>query len=439
MSPLACPDPAGSSRSSRGVSPALISAIAACAAVAAAITGCDGGGDTGSGGSGAGTTQTSPTGGGGAGGGGGQGGVGGNGGGGPMYATTREMFEKTVQPGLDKACSACHQSAGIADFLALPDEYASISVYKSVTSDRPLLWPVPTESVLYAYPDSDDHNGTHYGTDLADLKAAVLAWLTEEAKTLPPIEPGNPDTIVPFKPIVGGLNAIYLDPLGTGFESTAITFIATEMGSPPSILSLSKLEVYPAGGVAIRMVHPRFVVFPPDGTEGFPDPADSLSDVDQTFVSQEDPTLSTGELLLTNWVQGGRLGLDFTLGNIESLYLGSDGEIKVPCNDLGAFEAAVLSLGDGGPKYCADNCHGGNKAEAKAAMNLSGLTKSPPDYAQACAFMRSRVTPGDVDASQIMNVTDPKQPQVVHMYKFKGNVDDYNAFKTGMTAWIMAE
>lgn len=418
---------------------ASAAALAACAALAWAATGCGDGSATGSGGSGA-TTQTNPTGGngGGNGGDGGSGAQGGSGAGGPMYASNREMFEKTVQPGLEQSCAACHQSAGIADFLALPDLYASISVYKSVTTDTPLLWPVPEESVLYAYPDTSDHNGTHYGMELAELKAAVLAWLTEEAKTLPPIEEGPVNSIVPFKPIVGGLNAIYLDPLGTGFESTAITFIANEIGDPP-ILQLSKLEVYPAGGVAIRMVHPRFTVFPADSQEGFADPADSLSDVDQTFIAQEDPTLSTGELLLTNWESGARLGLDFSLGKIEYLYLGSDGEIKVPCNDLGAFEAAVLSLGDGGPKYCAENCHGGNKAEAKAAMNLSGLTKSPPDYAQACAFMRSRITPGKVDESQIMNVTDPTQPQVVHMYKFKGNVEDYNAFKTGMTAWILAE
>lgn len=355
-----------------------------------------------------------------------------------MFASNREMFEKTVQPGLEQSCSPCHQSAGIADFLALPDIYASISVYKSVTTDRPLLWPVPEESVLYAYPDSADHNGAHYGEQLAELKAAVLAWLTEEAKSLPPIDEGPVKSIVPFKPIIGGFNAIYLEPLGTGFENTAVTFIANEIGDPP-ILQLTKLEVYPASGVAIRMVHPRFSVFPADSQQGYPDPADSLSDVDQTFVAQENATLSTGQLLLTNWQSGARLGLDFNLGKIEYSYLGSDGEIKVPCKDLGAFQAAVLSLGQGGPKYCAENCHGGNKPEAKAAMNLSGLVADPPDYAQACAFMRSRITPGKVNESQIMNVTDPKQPLVVHMYKFQGNVDNYNAFKTGMTAWILAE
>jgi hypothetical protein len=404
---------------------ALISTLTVLTVLGWATSGCSGDGGDGSGGSGATSNQA----------GGGEGGGGGTGGTGVVeFASNREMFEKTVQPGLLENCSACHQSAGIADFLALPDIYTSVSVYKSVTTDRPLLWPVAEDSVLYAYPDTEDHNGVHYGTELATLKANVLAWLKKEAETLPPVEEGAGKSIVPFKPILGGLNAIYLDSLGMGFESSAITFIANELGSPPSILQLEKLEVYPAGGVALRLVHPRFVVFPAEGTEGFPDPADSLEDLDKTFIAQEDPQLSTGEILITNWQPGARLGLDFSAGKIESLYLGSDGEIKVPCNDLGAFEAAVITLDSGGPRYCAENCHGGNKVEAKAAMNLSGLLSDPPDYAQACAFMRSRITPGDVDGSQITIVTNPKQLQVVHMYKFDGDTNKHSAFKTGMTA-----
>ena len=72
-------------------------------------------------------------------------------------------------------------------------------------------------------------------------------------------------------------------------------------------------------------------------------------------------------------------------------------------------------------------------------MNLSGLLDSPPNYNFACATMRTRITPGDVDNSQIMLVTDPGKPQVVHMYKFDGKADQYNAFKAGMKAWIESE
>src|SRR5688572_29047890 len=89
---------------------ALISTLTVFTVLGWATSGCSGDGGDGSGGSGATSNQ----------GGGGDGGSGGSGGTGVVeFASNREMFEKTVQPGLLENCSACHQSAGIADFLAL--------------------------------------------------------------------------------------------------------------------------------------------------------------------------------------------------------------------------------------------------------------------------------------------------------------------------------
>jgi hypothetical protein len=406
-------------------------------AAAAGSSGCSGddASSSGSGTSGPGATTTASSGGGSTGsGGGGGGGIDGN-------LPAKEYFLQAVLPGMVESCVLCHATSGIADFLlgATPEEqYASITAYKSGLTDQAIVWPIPEQSVLYTYPDSPDHNGTNYGADHADLKARVLAWLTKEAANLPPAEEGPIDYVVPFKPIIGGLNAIYLDPLGDDFKGSAITFVARELGSPPSILELTKLEVYPAG-VILRFVHPLFSVYPGDESKGYPDPADSFSDLDQTFVPQEDPTLGTGQVLLTNWEQDARLALDFSRGKIETQVLGADGGVVVGCNALDEFQAAVDALGNGGPKYCAETCHGGARAEAQAAMDLSGLVGGSPDYGAACAAMRARITPGDVESSQIVQVTNPQQLQVVHMYKFQGNLTAYKAFKTGMTPWIMAE
>jgi hypothetical protein len=93
----------------------------------------------------------------------------------------------------------------------------------------------------------------------------------------------------------------------------------------------------------------------------------------------------------------------------------------------------------GGPLYCATNCHGGKTPTAQAAMDLSGLLKSPPDYATACSYMLTRVTPGDPSSSQILDVTNPANVQVIHMYKFAGNTAAYQTFKTGISQWINAE
>ncbi len=366
-------------------------------------------------------------------------GTGGAGGVGPMLSN-RDLFEQTVLPGLEANCVPCHVNGGFADFLAPPDQYASITVYKSGTDHDPLIWPVATQSILYTYPDNPDHPGTKYTPLHDDLKTAVLRWLTQEAASLPPEPEAGPMTsIVPFSPILGGLNVIYLDTLGAAFVGSSISFTVSQLGSPPSLLQLSNVQVYPAN-VALEIVHPRFDVYPAGSTVAQPDPSDILSDVDQTFIPQGTlRQLGPGEVLLDNWQQGARLGLDFFLGKIEALNLTSDGGIVTPCQAPGEYQTVVTALGLGGPMYCAENCHGGKKPTAQAAMDLSGLLANPPDYATACSYMLTRITPGSPAMSQILDVTNPANIQVIHMYKFAGNTTAYQAFTTGITPWINAE
>jgi len=366
-------------------------------------------------------------------------GTGGTGDGGPTLSN-EALFNQTVLPGLGANCVPCHVNGGFADFLAPPDPYASVTVYKSGTNHDPLIWPVPTQSILYTYPDSPDHPGTKFTPLHDDLKAAVLTWLTQEAASLPPPPEAGPMTyVVPFSPILGGLNVIYLDTLGASFVGSSISFTVTQLGTPPSLLQLQNVQVYPAG-VALEIVHPRFDVYPAGSSVAQPDPSDLLSDVDETFIPQGSlRQLGPGEVLLDNWQPGARLGLDFSQGKIDALNLTSDGGIVTPCGAPGEFETVVTALGQGGPMYCAQNCHGGKKPTAQAAMDLSGLLASPPDYATACSYMLTRIVPGDPSSSQILDVTNPANIQVIHMYKFAGNTTAYQAFKTGISPWINAE
>lgn len=421
---------------------------ALAATIAAAAAACSSGGDTESSPSGAAATTSGGFGGSGGTGGSGAGAAGGDGpastaqsgsGGSEPELTPREFFEKHVQPGLDANCKVCHATGGVADFLAPPDEYASITTYKSGITDQPIVWPIPEQSILVTYPDSGDHHGTPYEPTLVDLRDAVVAWLTKEAASLPdPGDAGPIDYIVPFKPVLGGLNAVYLNPLGPEYENSAITFFAVEMGNPPTLLQLWSLSVYPASKTTLRVVHPRFSVYPPESETGEPDPVDSLSEVDQTFIWQSNPILGPGEVILVNWQKDARLAIDFDEGMLEAT-VENDGGISVPCKSTALYQQAVESLGPKGPMYCAQNCHGGNKPQAKGAMDLSGLLARPPDYEAACAAMRARITPGDPESSQILIVTNPTQVQVVHMYKFAGNLADYNSFKAKMSPWILAE
>jgi hypothetical protein len=360
--------------------------------------------------------------------------------------TNRQLFEQDVLPGLEQNCVPCHVNGGFADFLAPPDQYSSITVYKSGTDHEPLVCPVPTQSILYSYPDSPSHTGTHFGTKLAALKTAVLQWLTREAADLPPQPEAGPMAyLTPFKPILGGLNVIYLDKLGPAYVGSSISFTVDQLGTPPSLLQLSTVEVYPTG-IALHIVHPRFVVYPMGSAIGQPDPGDTLSDVDAVFTpggleGASPPTrlLGPGEVLIDNWQQDARIGIDFSEGMIDTVNLTADGGLVTLCNQPSVFQTAVTTLGMGGPLYCATTCHGGTKPTAQAAMDLSGLLASPPDYATACSYMRTRIVPGSPMTSQILEVTDPTNLQIVHMYKFGGISTAYAAFNTGMSPWITAE
>lgn len=355
------------------------------------------------------------------------GGAGGAGGGeadaGPP--TLREIFE-AFQPQILGECGGCHQLEGSADapFLAAPDVYASITSWPGV------ILPDPKMSILLTHPGDPNHGGGQAPDMTMGLRDKVEDWLEKEAAALPKpdADAGVDDYIVPFKPLLkGAFNTVYLDPLGPGLENASISFNAEELGDPPSILVLSNIQVHPVAGQTIHVVHPLFTVYPEGGFPE-PDPVDSFSSLDQTFsLEDESLQLGTGALILPNWQKDAYLGIAFETIEV----LGAGGE-STACKDVASFKANVVPA----MQYCAMTCHGGANPQAQATMDLSELNAETPDA--ACSQVRPRITPGVPETSQILIVTDPKQ-QVVHMYKFKGNLKDYKAFKDAVTPWIMAE
>jgi hypothetical protein len=347
----------------------------------------------------------------------------GAGGAGGDSISPREVFEASVQASLLTECGACHQLGGAADapFLAAPDIYVSISSWPGV------IVQTPSQSLLLTHPADPSHGGGQAPDMSGDLRPKVLAWLGVEAAHIPTPDAGSNAYIPPFKPLLkGAFNTVYLDPLGMGLMSSSISFNADEIGPPPSMLLITNLQIHPVSNVTVHLVHPLFTVYPPSGGAG-PDPIDSFSTVDKTYAINDDPTIGTGSVVLTNWQKDARLGIAF-----EKIEAKGDGVVAAACKNVPLFQSAVVPQ----MQYCAMNCHGGAKAEAQAAMDLSKLNAMPPD--EACAQVRARITPDSPDTSQILVVTDPTQP-AVHMYKFVGNKNQYNAFKTAVTPWITSE
>jgi hypothetical protein len=395
----------------RRTSLAWIAALAPLvAASAASWGGCT---TTSSSGSTSGTTTTTT----------GTGGQGGGGGEGPAQITGRDLFE-ALKPDMLEECGTCHKNGGISEapFLGL-EGYE----YESITSWPGVVVAIPSQSLILTHP-ADPSHGAGQAPNMSDeLRGKVIEWLKLEAANIPEPEGGN-IVLPPFKPILkGALNTIYLDAYEADLEYSSISFNAEELGDPPSMLHLSNIRVNPIAGVTIHVVHPLFTVYPKEGAPA-PDPIDNFSTLDTTYsLKSENTALGTGSAIIGNWTKDAHLGMAFEL---------IDGEVDmggvVLCKSLDTFKTQVAPA----MKYCADTCHGGANVDAKATMNLSKL--GDPNPVEACAQVRARIKPGDPANSQIVIVTDPTQ-QVVHMYKFKGNISNYNAFKDAVTPWILAE
>ncbi|APR76513.1 Hypothetical protein A7982_01860 [Minicystis rosea] len=363
-------------------------------------------------------------------------GVGGSGGSGGAMGTggsnpvdeARALFESTVQPGMLTECGSCHKLGGISDkpFLSAPDIYVSITTWPNVIVDPPSL------SVILTHPPESSHGGGQAPDLTKDLREKTTAWLEFEAKHLPKPDGGGSPLIAPFKPyLAGAFNAIYLDSLGPDFANCSITFNAEQLpqgSSKPTLLRLTNLEVHPVAGVQIHVVHPLFTVYP-TGVEPIPDPADSFSGFDNTYSLDTNLTFGTGELILSSWAKDARISIAFE--KIEAIKSGGPG---ATCKNVAKFQAEVVPQLKMWP--CYSECHSGPNIMAQQQMDLANLDAMPPD--DACAQVRARITPGEPDKSQILQVTDPAY-MGIHGFKFQGNKNNYNSFKAAVTPWILAE
>ena len=359
------------------------------------------------------------------------GGAGGQGGGGGAPAVDPFTLFVKVDAELKKAsCAGCHGDKGSADrpFLGgatVEERYISATAWPYIVVKD------PNQSRLLTFPDTNDHTSKDAPPMPPEIKPMVLEWLTAEAANLPDGEVEIGPSVPPFRPLLGGaFNTVYLSDLGPEFEYMSISFNADAIGgtsSEPTMLWLTNITVHTVVDKPLHIVHPLFTVYK-SGKPADPDPVDSYSNVDQTFKIDGDPTLGTGQVILTNWSKGAYLGLAF--GLIE-VYGGNAGA-GTGCKDIASFVAnAVPNM-----QTCMMKCHGGTNPQAKGTMDLSELNLMDP--AAACIEVRARITPGNPDASQILQVTDPIQ-NVVHMYKFEGDLNKYNDFKTKISAWILAE
>lgn len=335
----------------------------------------------------------------------------------------RVLFEALYED-LDQSCGGCHTRSGTSNTPFLGAEDASLDeVYAAVTSWPDVVVRQPsTRSVLITWPRQGHFNGP----TPEPLEARLVEWLEEEAEVIADSPEGKP-FIPPFRPILDELNAVYLDDFGPEFEGMSITFIAREIG--PTTLSLTQLEVFSNVSWALAFEHPLFTVYPAGSLEGQPDPGDSFSNVTQEVFAGQSAELGPGELILTNWVQDGKLSIAFESIDV---FEGGDGGGVDGCAALPVFEQEAAPLLDAN---CATaTCHGGDTS-AGNALDMRDLGSDP---ASACSQLLNRVLLTNPAGSQIFLNTDP-QGGAGHPFKFQQDLARFVAFRDGVTIWIEAE
>lgn len=340
----------------------------------------------------------------------------------------RQLFDG-LSGELMSACGSCHDAGGFADtpFLREPR-------YESITSWPGIITKDPSESMFLSYAVSGGgHSGTNLDSDslVNTLMPKIQEWLAEESKAIAdtPVEQQG-KSVDPFAPILG-FNAVYFDSIDKAFSGMAITFNANEL--TPSSLELTNVEVHTTAKMGIHMVHPLFSVYPKGGDPN-PDPADSFSNVDQYIDYGKSDALGPGTLILTNWVQGGKLQISFE--NIETYSsmsgTGGGGGTDGGCIDVDSF----ITNAKGSFGQCL-GCHGGDNGQATAAVDMQGLVNDA-DVPNACAQIRNRVNPDNPPQSQLFITTDPNG-NAAHPYKFNQNQGAFDGFEAAVSVWIADE
>lgn len=361
--------------------------------------------------------------------------------GGGSALTAQEYFETELKPELLAFCagSDCH-SSGARAFLLAGQEYSVITQYKTAWGSCLLTDPAEL-SPLLTYPDAEEHTGRSW-EGIEDVRSKALTWLALEADKDTPTGCSQVANLLQLGPLdPAGFTVVPLGGLGAELSGFVMTFYASELGDPPSVLKLSDISIWPANNRGLRVVNPTFVFIPKAGGGVFDK---SFHGDAHVFVAPDRVRLGSGTLLTTSWGPNHQLAIQFE--SVELLYADDDGNTFPACTRVDLFTKAVDALpfsgaanAPNGLGYCAAQCHGGDAGAAPTAvMQLGELLSAPRDDALACAKTRPFITPTQVQASALVQVTDP-QGTAPHPYKFGGNGAAHAAFADAMRPWIDAE
>jgi hypothetical protein len=189
----------------------------------------------------------------------------------------------------------------------------------------------------------------------------------------------------------------------------------------------------------LRAVHPLFIIW--SGGKKYPDPTDSLANVDITVARGDSSTLGPGTVVLLGVGALDELSLAFLKLDVSGMVVtdggvpvdGGDGGIIGGCKNVPSFTTNTRP-----PlmQRCV-SCHGGSNAQATNGLDMTKVNDtSMAAQAAACAQIKNRINTVSPAASAIFTTVAPNSTG--HPYRFPDGTT-FNAYQTMVTQWINAE
>ncbi len=339
-----------------------------------------------------------------------------------------------IQPKLLDSCGGangvCHVQGigGAPSWLKAPDAYVSIVAYDNAqTGTKKFITDNQNESRLFT-------KGTHSGPDLpmsSPLGVDTVAWIKAELAAAT-IAKSQKVTTAPVTIADGTDVTIDLSKLASGMKGASVTFSVSLIGT---ILTLSSMKLHAPAANGVRLQHPRFIQVV--GTQGTPDPADSCANVDSKVKEGGEVTLGPGTLVLAKWSSTAKLSISFDYAGpytiTEVMFdAGSSGTVQSGCKNVAGY-TAIASNFSALSRNCV-GCHAGGNAQN--ALDMSALSRNPPDYDSACASALFQVGLGNKPNSPI--ILAPTQAGLAHAGG-KLTAAETDPYKTAVLQWLAGE
>jgi hypothetical protein len=353
----------------------------------------------------------------------------------------RERWETSAYPVFRDNCATCHAgSRPMVEFLV---GRSAGEVYDTIKSYDPAVMNVdaPASSRVLS-------KGLHDGPALTgDQSFAILTWLQAERDAViskptdatsllatapfmielcPPFDPANPAFVCPT------VNHVALDTVptvGPQIPGAEITFTAHALTSG---LYLSNLKLI-GGTAGLYIEHPLFVSNPAEGDQ-YPDQIDRYFNVKMNLAAAQAEQLSGGTAMFSGFISTDMVEIHFKTISPFKPDTGP-GAGGGGCKVLPSFKTNAT-----GPlrTFCA-SCHAGGNANAKAAMDLTGINATDDaTLMTVCNEVRTRINLTTTDQSGFYLTPNPASG-INHPFKFPDAGAFTTNFKTPVDIWVQAE